>query len=60
VGSAYHQIATQIADWLSVVNECKINTSSKQISDSISKITLQEDEELVSFDVSSLYTNTTI
>ena len=56
-GSDYHKIATQVADWLSVVDECKINSSSKQISDSLSQIKLEEDEELVSFDVSSLYTN---
>ena len=56
-GSAYHKVGIQIADWLSVVDECKINTSTKEISESLNTIHLEDDEELVSFDVSSLYTN---
>ena len=56
-GSAYHKVGIQIADWLSVVGECKINTSTKEISESLNTIHLEDDEELVSFDVSSLYTN---
>ena len=56
-GSSYYKIATYVADWLSAVEECKINSSTKQISDSLKHIKLEEDEELVSFDVSSLYTN---
>ena len=56
-GSAYHKIATHVAEWLSVVDECKINASTQQISNSLSHIKLEENEELVSFDVSSLYTN---
>ena len=46
-----------MAEWLSVVPECRINSSTKQVSESISSIQLANDEELVSFDVSSLYTN---
>ena len=56
-GSAYYKIAVQVAEWLSVVKECNINCSSKTISDSLSDLNLQGDEELVSFDVTSLYTN---
>ena len=56
-GSSYYKIAQCVADWLSVVDECKINSSTKQVSDSLKHIKLGEDEELVSFDVSSLYTN---
>ena len=56
-GSPYHQVAEQVAEWLSVVPECGINSSTKQVSESISGIQLANDEELVSFDVSSLYTN---
>ena len=56
-GSAYHRIAQQIADWLSVVPECGINCSSKSIRDAVRDTELEEDEEIVSFDVSSLYTN---
>jgi len=56
-GSAYHRIAIQVADWLASVPECQINSSTQKISEQLSSHTLSEDEELVSFDVSSLYTN---
>ena len=56
-GSAYHKIAQQLTGWLQVVPECRINSSTKSISDSLRDITLQNDEELVSFDVTSFYTN---
>ncbi|XP_066916931.1 uncharacterized protein [Clytia hemisphaerica] len=56
-GSSYCKIASQIAEWLSIVEECNINSSTKSISDSLHDIKLQNDDVLVSFDVSSLYTN---
>ena len=56
-GSAYYGIAKQVADWLAVIPEAQINSSSKQISDQIKELELNEDEEMVSFDVSALYTN---
>ena len=56
-GSAYHKIAVQIANWLKCVPECKINSSSKSICDKLKTVTLEKDEIVVSFDVSSLYTN---
>ena len=56
-GSAYHKVALKVAEWLSVVPECKINSSTKSISDTLKTVELTEDEEVVSFDVSSLYTN---
>ena len=56
-GSSYHKIAVQVAEWLSVVKDCNINSSTKSISDSLRNIKLCEDEVLISFDVSSLYTN---
>ena len=56
-GSVYHKIGMQIGEWLSVVPECQINTSSKQIADILKETHLDSDEELVSFDVTSLYTN---
>ena len=56
-GSAYYRIAKQVADWLSVVNECQINSSTKSIADNLKNIQLEIDEEMISFDVSSLYTN---
>ena len=56
-GSSYHKIAKKVSKWLSVVEECSINTSTKEIVDSLPNITLPEGHELVSFDVCSLYTN---
>ena len=56
-GSAYHNVATQVAKWLSFVPECQINTSTKTVCDTLSSVKLDKDEVLVSFDVSSLYTN---
>ena len=56
-GSAYHNIADQIAKWLKVVDECNIKTSSNDISENIGNIELDPDEEMISFDVTALYTN---
>uniref|UniRef100_A0A7M5XGL9 Reverse transcriptase domain-containing protein n=1 Tax=Clytia hemisphaerica TaxID=252671 RepID=A0A7M5XGL9_9CNID len=56
-GSAYHKIAKKVSKWLSVVEECNINTSTKSIVEKIADIELPEGHELVSFDVCSLYTN---
>ena len=56
-GSSYYNIGVQVAEWLSNVPACQINSSTKQIADALKDIHLEEDEELVSFDVSSLYTN---
>ena len=49
-GSAYHKIAVQVTEWLSVVDECKINSSTKSIADSLKSIKLDKDEVIVSFD----------
>ena len=56
-GSPYFNIAKQMADWLNIVPECKINSSTKEIADQLADIVLEDDKELVSFDVVSLYTN---
>ena len=45
-GSPYHKIALQISKWLSVVEECKINSSTKEISDSIHDIQIPIDHVL--------------
>ena len=50
-------MAKQVAKWLSVIPECQINCSTKSICDSLNNVKLEENEELVSFDVVSLYTN---
>ena len=56
-GTAYHSIANQCTDWLSVVEECQIQSNTKLICDSLKTVELGDDEEIISFDVSSLYTN---
>ncbi len=56
-GSTYHKIGVQVAEWLSVVKECQINSSTQKISEMLNNVQLADDEELISFDVSSLYTN---
>ena len=56
-GSAYYGIAKQVAFWLSHVPECNINSSTKTVCDSLNTTQLAANETLVSFDVSSLYTN---
>ena len=43
-GSAYHNIAKIVTEWLSVVPECNINSSTKIISDQLSKIKLADDK----------------
>ena len=56
-GSCYYNIAKQMADWLFVVDKCKINSSTKLIAESLKNIRLEENEGIISFDVSSLHTN---
>ena len=53
-GSAYHEIGIQVAEWLSTVPECVINTTTKEIADSLNDIQLDEEEEVASFDIKSL------
>jgi len=55
--SAYHKIANQVADWLRVVDEWNINSSTESITDSLKDIELAAGHEIVSFDVKALYTN---
>ena len=49
--------AKQVSDWLSTVKECQINSSTQSINDNLKSISVENDEELVSFDIVSLYTN---
>ena len=48
-----------MSNWLSVVKYCNINSSTKDISDSLSDIELQPNDELIiiRFDIKPLYTN---
>ena len=56
-GSPYHAVAEYVADCLAKVPQCNINASTKEICDDIKNVTLESDEEMISFDVVSLYTN---
>ena len=56
-GSAYHKVALYVAKCLSLVPQCNINTSTKIISDGLREVRLNNKEEIISYDVVSLYTN---
>ena len=56
-GSPYHKVAKKVTEWLNAIPEAKISSSTKQTVDKLKGIVLQPDEIIVSFDVSSLYTN---
>ena len=56
-GSAYHKVAVQVAEWLSRIPECNINSSTNSVCNKLRNVTLSEEEIMISFDVSSLYTN---
>ena len=45
------------SQWLSVVPESKINSSTQKTIDSLKRMTLESDEVIISFDVTLLYTN---
>ena len=56
-GSPYHNVAKQVAQWLSLVPQCNINCSTKAVSDDLKNHVVDDDECLLSFDIVSLYTN---
>ena len=51
--SRYHKIGQKITKWLSVIPENKTNCSINQIVEKFKHVTLNQDEILISFDVSS-------
>ena len=53
-GSPYYQLGTVVVYYPIVTNKL---CSNKQVVDKIKELTLDDDEVIVSFDVSSLYTN---
>ena len=55
-GSPYHKIAQKVTEWLSVVPESKINSSTQKTLDSMTNV-MEHDKVIISFDVTSLYTN---
>ena len=56
-GSAYHKVAVRVAEWLSAVPEEKFNSSTKTVCDKLKDVILEENKIMISFDMSSLYTN---
>ena len=52
-----HRRITKLHNWLSVVPESKIKSSTKKTVQSLKTVTLDADEVLISFDVKSLYKN---
>ena len=56
-GSAYHKVTEYIAEQLANVPQCKINASTEAISNRLKEMKLEKDEEIISFDMVSLYTN---
>ena len=59
-GLPYHKIAQKVTEWLSVVPESKTNSSTQKTVGSLKRTTLKSDEVIISFDVTSLYTNVPI
>ena len=55
--SSYFNIAKKLTKWLFQIPETRIATSSRDVINEIKKLTLDEDETLVSFDVVGLFTN---
>ena len=56
-GLPYYKLATKITEWLSVLSESRINSSTKHVVEDIKGLVLEEDEILISYDVQSLYTH---
>ena len=56
-GTPYAALGTVVTKWLSVIPESQIRCSNKEVVDKIKQVTLEDDEIIISFDVTSLYTN---
>ena len=56
-GSSYHKFVQKATEWLSVVPESKINSSTQKTIGSLKKMTLEFDKVIILFDVTSLYAN---
>ena len=56
-GSPYDKIGQVLSMNLSKLPECMIKVATSDISDSLKDIIIRDDEEIVSFYVTSLYTN---
>ena len=56
-GSVYHKLSLEIAEWLKKLPEANIKTKVKDVQTALSALHLEDDEEVVSLDVESLFTN---
>ena len=56
-GTAYDKIGKWVSHWLDIIPESKIQTDTKNVKKELKNIKLDEDEVLISFDVTQLYTN---
>ena len=56
-GSPYYNLSELVSKWLSIVPESQIRYSSKHTADAIKGTALDNDGIMISFNVSSLYTN---
>ena len=56
-GSPYYKLAEKVTKWISVIPESKINCSTQKTVDQLKNVKLDPEEVMMSFDVSSLYTN---
>ena len=56
-GLGYHRIAVKVSKWLSVVEECQIQSSAQSIAKRLQYVEADDNKVLVSVNVPSLYTN---
>ena len=56
-GSPYYKLAEKVTKWFSVIPESKINCSTQKAVDQLKNVKLDPEEVIISFDLSSLYTN---
>ena len=56
-GSPYYELAEKVTKWLSVIPKSKINCSTQKTGNQLKNVKLDPEEVMISFDVSSRYTN---
>lgn len=55
-GSPYHNIVKTVATWLTYIPECNINYNTKMVSDDLKNCNLDDNEQIISFEIVPLYT----
>ena len=56
-GSVYHKLSLEIAEWLKKLPGANIKRKVKDVQTTLSALHLEDDEDVVSLDVESLFTN---